>query len=69
MGGYHRSRSLAHGTPADVRLYSWGTDWHHWHRYVCSQPVAIVVPGSVVALVVYVAEQVRHGGETSQARA
>ena len=28
----------------------------------------MVVPGSVVALVVYVAEQVRHGGETSPVR-
>lgn len=69
MSSNNRSRGLAHGAPADVGLNGGSADGHHGHGNVSSEPVTVVVPGSVVALIVDVTEQVRHGSETPHARA
>ena len=69
MCGNNRPRRLTDGTPTDEGLYRRGTDRHHRNLYVCCEPVTVVISRGVVALFIDVTEQVRHRGETPQARA
>ena len=70
MNGQHRPRRLAHRAFTDVRLDGARVDGHHGYGQVGGEPVAVVVPGRVLARVLQrVADQVRHGRETLHARA
>lgn len=57
--------------PADVRLDALSSHSLHRHRHGSrsGQPVGVVVTGSKVADVVYVAEHERHGAESAQTAA
>lgn len=44
-------------------------DWHHRQRSVCAEPIRLIVSTGVVAYVVEVTEQERHGGEFTNTRA
>lgn len=61
----HVRRRLAHRAPGDVWLDALLIDRHHWNRSRRRQPVGFVVARRVVAHVVEVAEQERHGRESS----
>lgn len=69
VDGYHPGRRLAHGASRYVSTnFRCRYRCHHRrHRLGRTEPVAVVVTIGVIAHVVQVAEQERHGGEFADA--
>lgn len=58
---------MADGAPADELVQVVVTDWHHWNRLVCGQPVTGRSSTGICTDVADVAEHERHRVELDEA--
>ena len=68
MNGKNGGGDVADGASTDVRRDFAVRDRHHRHRCGCRQPEGLVVSTGIVADVVEITENERHGIESLQTR-